>query len=493
MVLELRNLRKEYPGTVAVADLSAQYEGGKVHAIVGKNGSGKSTAIKMISGAVLPDAGEILLNGEPLHRGSTFGAIRQGIATVYQELSLFPDMSVAENICFQNLPTQGVRVDWAETKNRARRVLEELELDPDLDAPANSLSVGWQQLVEIAKAINHELKVLILDEPTSALSQGDVEQLFSVVRKIRERGVIIIYISHRLQELPLIADTVTVLRDGELVGRRDMESTPIGDVVSMMFGNVQHVRKTPPMPEGAQPVLQVRELTREPFFRDVSFDLRAGEVLGIAGMLGSGRTEMLRSIFGADPLDSGRVIVEGNQIEHLNPNQLKRCGLAYTPEDRKTQGLIQIQTITDNLTIASMRRHAPHGVRNRAREQEAAQQQVEQLSIKVSSIDMLVSSLSGGNQQKVVVGNWLNDQPLVVLFDEPSRGIDVEAKQQVFEIMWQLSQRSIASIFVSTELEELVEVCHRILVLRDGAIQEELEPSVLTVEDLYAHCMGVSK
>lgn len=493
MVLELEHLRKEYPGTVAVTDLSVRFAGGRVNAIVGKNGSGKSTTIKMISGAELPDTGTIRLDGAELNLGSTSQAIRNGIATVYQELSLFPDLSVAENICFQSLPHRGPKIDWAATRLQARSVLRELDLDVDVDVPVASLSVGWQQLVEIAKAINHDLRVLILDEPTSALSQDEVDQLFAVVKKIRERGVVILYISHRLQELPVIADTVTVLRDGDLVGHRDMADITLGEVVSMMFGDVEHKSLTPPLPGSAKTVLEVRDLTREPFFRNVSFDLREGEILGIAGMLGSGRTELLRSIFGADRFDSGAVVIRGEEVRDFSPEALKRHGLAYTPENRKTQGLVQIQTVVENLTLAGRRRFTNRGIRNKTLEREAAERQVEGLSIKISTLDMPVSSLSGGNQQKVVVGNWLNDLPTVVLLDEPSRGIDVEAKQQIFRIVWKLSQEGIATIVVSTELEELIELCHRILVLRDGGIKQELDPKSVTVEDVYSACIGVQE
>ena len=490
-MLELENLRKEYPGTVAVADLSVRFAGGKVNAIVGKNGSGKSTTIKMISGAELPNTGTVRLDGNTLNMGSTAEAIRNGIATVYQELSLFPDLSVAENICFQSLPHKGPKIDWNGTRDRARAVLKELDLEVDVDVPVGTLSVGWQQLVEIAKAINHDLRVLILDEPTSALSQDEVSQQFSVVRNIRERGVVILYISHRLQELPIIADTVTVLRDGELVGHRELSEITLNDVVSMMFGDVEHKSLTPPLPESARTVLEVIGMTREPYYHNVNFTLKDGEILGIAGMLGSGRTELLRAIFGADPFDSGTVRIRGKDVRTYTPEVLKRHGLAYTPENRKTQGLVQIQTVMENLTLAARRRYTNRGIRKKSLEVKAAERQVEDLSIKVGGLDLPVSSLSGGNQQKVVVGNWLNDLPTVVLLDEPSRGIDVEAKQQIFRIVWKLSEEGIATIVVSTELEELIELCHRILVLRDGVLQQELDPKSVTVEDVYSACIGV--
>ncbi len=493
MVLELHNLRKEYPGTVAVADLSAHFEGGRVHAIVGKNGSGKSTTIKMISGAELPDRGTIALDGVDIDLGNTYRSIHSGIATVYQELSLFPSLSVAENICFQNLPHRGGRIDWAATRRRAEEVLTELDLEVDPDATVSTLSVGWQQLVEIAKAINHDLRVLILDEPTSALSQDEVERLFRVVNTIRDRGVVVLYISHRLQELPIIADTVSVLRDGEFVGRREMASSSIPEIVNLMFGDVEHESHTPALGSDLSVVLEVRGMTREPWYRDIDFSVRAGEILGIAGMLGSGRTELLRALFGADPFDAGEVIIDGTPVREFSTERLKRLGLAYTPEDRKTQGLVQMQTVLENLTLAGRRRFARRGVRRKSEEIEAAEKQVRDLAIKISSLDVTMSALSGGNQQKVVIGNWLNDLPRIVLFDEPSRGIDVDAKQQIFRIVWELSKNGISSIVVSTELEELIEVCHRILVLRDGSIREEINPKVIDATQLYSACIGVTE
>ena len=492
MVLELLNVRKEYPGTVAVDDLTVRFEGGKVHAIVGKNGSGKSTTIKMISGAEKPDRGSIRLDGATLDSGSTLGAIQEGVATVYQELSLFPDLSIAENICFQDLPKKQGRIDWSAAHERAASILADLDLRVDTTLSVSSLSVGWQQLVEIAKATMHEPRVLILDEPTSALSVDEVSQLFSVVQRVRDRGMIVLYITHRLQELPEIADTVSVLRDGKFVGSVEMDSSGLPEIVNLMFGDVEHQSLTPPLDQNAPVALSVRGMTRDPFFHDLSFDVRAGEILGIAGMLGSGRTELLRAIFGADSYDAGTISIAGEVVNGAAVHEMKARGLAYTPESRKEHGLIQIQTVLQNLTLAGRNRFADRGVRKPDLEQQAADQQVEDLSIKVSSLDVVISALSGGNQQKVVVGNWLNDKPSIVLLDEPSRGIDVEAKQQIFRILWDLSRQGIAIVVVSTELEELIEIAHRILVLRDGSFAQELDPNTTDAAELYAACMGVS-
>ena len=490
-VLAFQGVRKEYPGTVALDNFSAGFSGGKVHALVGKNGSGKSTTIKILSGAVAPTKGELFLQGKAVEIQSPRDALEKGIATVYQELSLIPELSVAENIAAGKLPTRGgvvKRVDWPGVRKHAEEALATMGVSIPLDAPVRTLSVGQQQVVEIAKAMSFRPEILILDEPTSALAQHEVESLFEIVKRLRDRGVTVIYISHRLQELYQIADTVTVLRDGKHVGTIDIEEATTEKIVNMMFGEVVTSARPHTTPT-EEPVLRVEGLTRKGWFKDVSFVLYRGEVLGIAGMLGAGRTELLRSIYGADPLDAGTIRFGELESNRPSPGRMKAQGMGLTPENRKDAGLIQIHTVHENLTLAALRRLSPTGVRNHRKEEEAVQRQIERLEIDLYSPDALVSSLSGGNQQKVVIGNWLNDEPKVLFFDEPSRGIDVAAKQHIFRIIWDLSAEGISSIFVSTELEELLEVCHRILIMRGGRITEEVDPEKITLSDLYARCM----
>jgi ribose transport system ATP-binding protein len=491
-VLSLENLRKVYPGTVAVKDLTARFEGGKVHAVIGKNGSGKSTTIKMISGAVPPTHGSMRLRGQLLELTSPRDAMDKGIATVYQELSLVPGLTVAENLLLGRLPhTSGriTRIDWRETEAQANQMLSRLGIHLDLQAKVKYLSVGQQQLVEIAKAVGSDPDVLILDEPTSALARHEVDQLFDVIRNLRNAGITILYISHRLQELPRIADTVSVLRDGELVGRIGIEEAIPDRIVSMMFGEVTHRARSEAPRMSEKTVLRVEGLSREDWFENVTFSVHEGEVLGLAGMLGSGRTELLRSVFGADPFRSGTVMIGDEVLDHTDPETMKRLGVAFTPENRATEGLILKHSIQENLTRASMRRTSRRGVRDKGAELSLADLQVENLDIRLSSLGDPVSTLSGGNQQKVVIGNWLANQPRLILFDEPSRGIDVNAKQQIFELIWDLSRHGIASLFVSTELEELLDVCDRIIVLRDGRIQASVFPARTSLEQLYALCM----
>jgi ribose transport system ATP-binding protein len=348
----------------------------------------------------------------------------------------------------------------------------------------------WQwQVVEITKALSFNPKVILLDEPTSALAQNEVQNLFEAIRALRDHGVIVIYISHKLQEIPQIADTVTVLRDGKLIGTVLTKEVDNKDIIGMMFGDVKVQSRPKDIQVRDEVVMEVRGLSRKGWFQDVNFKLYKGEVLGIAGMLGSGRTELLRGIFGADPVDNGEVVVEGKTYKNANPIKMKEAGMGLTPENRKTEGLILIHSIRDNLCYASMNITAKGWVENKQKRNSFAEKQVQELQIKLPSIEAPCSSLSGGNQQKVVVGNWLNTGPKIMLYDEPSRGVDVNAKQQVFEIIWTEARKGVSTIFVSTELEEVLEVCHRILIMRDGKIVEEVASDEMSTSKLYELCM----
>jgi ribose transport system ATP-binding protein len=349
----------------------------------------------------------------------------------------------------------------------------------------------WQcQVVEIVKAMSCRPKVILLDEPSSALAQHETQILFNLIRELKKKDVIIIYITHRLQELWEIADTSTVLRDGLLTGKIEMADAKPRDILSLMFGDVEVKNRPPDLEISDETILEVKDFNRYPWFQDISFNLKKGEILGIAGMLGSGRTELLRGIFGADRIDSGMLTFNGEVIDHPNPTNMNKRGLAFTPEDRKLQGLVQILSIKDNLCHASLDQMSPGGFVDTKTEKEFADRQVKSLQIKTTSIDLPMTSLSGGNQQKVVVGKWLNAEPKVIILDEPSRGIDVNAKQQIFQIIWDQSQRGVSSIVVSSELEELLEVCHRIIIMRLGRFVGEVRPEEVNIEQLYSLCMG---
>ena len=330
----------------------------------------------------------------------------------------------------------------------------------------------------------------MLDEPTSSLAKNEIELLFGMIRELKKKDVIIIYISHKLQELWQIADTCTVLRDGRFIGKTVMQETSRQELVKMMFGEVEVKTRPEDLKAGGKVMLKVEGLTRKGCFEDMSFEVREKEILGIAGMLGAGRTELLRAIFGVDRFDSGRIFFDGQEIRNPNPVRMKEKGFALTPEDRKNEGLIQMMSVYNNLCVASIPYLAKHKFIQRKKEKAFVGRQIEELQIKVPDADLPVSSLSGGNQQKVVVGNWLNTDPKIMFFDEPSRGIDVNAKQQIFQVIWEQSRKGISSIMVSSELEELLEVCHRILIMHEGRIVKEIFPEDVTVDELYTLCMG---
>jgi ABC-type sugar transport system ATPase subunit len=487
--IRTENITKDYPGTRALDAITLTFESGQVHAVVGKNGSGKSTLVKIFAGATKPTHGDFYLNDEKLNFNSTSDAYDKGIVTVYQEMSLVPGLSVAENIFLGRLPKKNNAIDWKRTYQMAGELLKKMKVNIDPREKLSRLSMWKWQVVEITKALSFNPKVILLDEPTSALAQNEVQNLFEAIRALKNQGVIVIYISHKLQELPQIADTVTVLRDGKLIGTVLMKEVDHKDIIGMMFGDVKVQSRPKDIKVRDEVIMEVTGLSRKGWFQDVNFELYRGEVLGIAGMLGSGRTELLRGIFGADPVDSGEVVIEGKTYKAANPIKMVKAGVGLTPENRKTEGLILIHSIRDNLCYASMNVTADGWIENKRKRNAFAEKQVKELEIKIPTIDAPCSSLSGGNQQKVVVGNWLNTGPKIMLYDEPSRGIDVNAKQQVFEIMWAEARKGISSIFVSTELEELLEVCHRILIMRDGKIVDEVNPDKLNTSQLYELCM----
>ena len=489
--LETVNLRKEYPGTVALRDVSLRFDGGKIHAVLGKNGAGKSTLIKILVGAVQPTSGTILINNQPAVILSPGEALARGIAAVHQELTIVPALSVAENILLGRLPkTSSGLINWRRSFEEAGEMLRRIGVSIDVRRPAGSLGIAQQQTVEIAKAMSYEPSVLMLDEPTSALAREEIGNLFTILRGLAAKGVVLLYITHRLEEISRIADTVTVLRNGESVGTIDASSATPAVIVDMMFGGSVQQSRPPERLPSDEIILEVKDFTRSGSFTDISFSLRKGEVLGIAGLLGSGRTELLRALFGADAHDSGEVYLNGNPVNPSSPAQMTRLGVVLAPEKRKEEGLVQLLSTRVNVCLASLSRISGFGFVTAGRERAVARKNVAELQIAMPSVDAAVSSLSGGNQQKVVIAKWLNTRPCVVLLDEPTRGIDIQAKQQVFQIIRDLSMQGIACIMVSSELEELMEVCHKILIMRHGTLVGALTPRESTLGELLTACMA---
>ena len=490
-VLRTERISKQYPGCLALDQVTVSFESGKVNALLGKNGSGKSTLVKCFSGAIRPTSGSFYLDDEKLDFNSTSDANARGFATVYQEMSLVPSLTVAENIFLGRMPKKGGVIDWKKANEEASRLLNKMGVNINPREVVSRLSMWQCQVVEITKAMSFNPKVLMLDEPTSSLATNEVECLFNVIRELKKQDIIILYISHKLHEVPQITDTITVLRDGQFIGKVNTSDVTNADIISMMFGETQIRRRPDTLKAQDEIVMDVQGLCRKGKFQDVSFQLHRGEVLGIAGMLGAGRTELLKSLFGADPYDAGSITVNSTQAPHrASPIKMKKLGLGLTPENRKEEGQILIHSIRDNLCYASMDKTSNGWLEIHKKRVAAADKQVGELQIKIPDIEAPVSSLSGGNQQKVVVGNWLNTEPQIMLYDEPSRGIDVNAKQQIFEIMWAQAQQGVSTIFVSSELEELLEVCHRILIMKEGKLIGEVRPEDVNINQLYALCMG---
>ncbi|MEQ8674886.1 MAG: sugar ABC transporter ATP-binding protein [Aggregatilineales bacterium] len=492
-ILRLENIYKRYPGVLALDNLTFELNAGEVRALLGKNGAGKSTLIKLLSGAIQPDEGTIHIDGSPVALTTTQDAFKKGIYTVYQEMSLVPDLSVAENIMLGRWPlTRWKMVDYAALRRIAEEALQQLNITLDVKMPVSRLDVAQQQIVEIAKALSFNPRLLILDEPTSALAASEVDLLLQIVRDLAKSGRAIIYVSHRLAEIPRIADTVTILRDGQLVDTITIAEATPQRITDMMIGHewTRMTHANVKMQDNAEVRLRVSNLSQEGHFQNVTFDAHEGEVIGIAGLLGSGRTELLRAIFGLEPVDTGTIEIHGATVEKPSPRMMKSLGMAMTPEDRKKQALLLIASVQDNLTLASLDRLNSYGIISPKALTDAAQEMIVDTQIKTPSLDVEINTLSGGNQQKVVVGNWLSIRPKILLMDEPSRGIDIQAKEQIFLLIRDLAKEGLTVLFVSSEIEEVLDVADRILVMNQGNITHDLSAGEIGLDKLMALVMG---
>ncbi len=474
-LLQLSGISKTFPGVRALDNISFDVFPGEVHALLGENGAGKSTLIKIIAGVYQPDAGEMLLNGQPVQFSHPGQAQSAGIAAIYQELLLYPELTVAENIFMGHAPHNRLGgVDWAAMNQQARGILASLEIEGlDVTRKVGSLTVGNRQRVEIAKALSQDARILIMDEPTAALTEADVQSLFNTVRLLRTRGVAIIYISHRLQEVFILADRVTVLRDGHYVGTKPVSETREEDLVSMMVGRTIDDMFPKLATEIGKPVLEVRDLWHKPLTKGVSMTVRAGEIVGLAGLVGSGRSELAQVIFGMTPAESGEILIDGKPVHIKNPGQAMNLGIAYVPEDRGTQGLIRQMKIRENVSLAILRSLVRGAFVDRRSEKSLAERMIGQLSIRAYSTEQVVNKLSGGNQQKVVVSKWLASKPHVLIMDEPTRGVDVGAKAEIHRLISLLAQQGLAILMISSELPEVLGMSDRILVMRGGKIVAE--------------------
>jgi rhamnose transport system ATP-binding protein len=496
-ILQVTNIQKQFPGVHALKGVDFEVMPGEVHALLGENGAGKSTLIKIIAGVYTPDSGEMLLDGRPVSFTNPRDAQNAGVATMYQELSLYPELTVAENIFMGHAPRRSFGplsiVDWDTMYVRAKELLAELEIyDMDVKRLVGTLNVGNRQRVEIAKALSLNARLLIMDEPTAALTESDVENLFSIVRLLRERGVGIIYISHKLVEIFELADRVTVLRDGEFIGTKAVADTSENELISMMVGRTIDNLFPKQDSQIKEVVLEVRNLVREPHTRNVSFEVRAGEIVGLAGLVGSGRSETAQVIFGIHPAQSGEIWIQGRRVQINHPAQAVRHGIAYVPEDRGSQGLIKQMTIRENVSMAVLKQVSNSTFINYDSERSLARRAIEQFGIRAYSTEQVANKLSGGNQQKVVVSKWLASNPLLIIMDEPTRGVDVGAKSEIHRLMSELAaERGLAILMISSELPEILGMSDRILVMRSGAIVAEFSREEATQEKIGAAMMSV--
>ncbi len=470
-LLKLTNISKSFAGVQALRGVQFELCPGEVHALLGENGAGKSTLVKVITGVHQPDAGEMSVSGEPFRLSDPRDAFRYGIAAIYQELSLFPDLDIAENIFAGRQPSRaGGWVQWKRMYREAGRLLDSLGVQMDVHTKARNLSVAQQQMVEIARALSLDARILIMDEPTSALTLNEVEDLFRIVRKLRESGTAILFISHRLDELFELADRVTVLRDGQYIGTRSMEGVTREELIHMMVGrNVDNLFPKLAV-EAGDVALRVESLTRKGKFEDVSFELRRGEILGMAGLVGAGRTEVGEAIFGVDPARSGSIQIDGKTVKIDNPRQAMDLGLAYVPEDRQHHGLVLPMDIADNVTLPTLPKFARRGWLDQKQAREFAYKSAAQMEVKATTVWQKVKELSGGNQQKVVLAKWLGVNPRILILDEPTRGIDVGTKAAVHALMSDLAAQGMAILMISSELPEILGMSDRILVMREGRV-----------------------
>ena len=472
-ILEMRGITKRFPGVLALNQVDLTVYPGQVLALVGENGAGKSTLMKILSGVHQMDEGEIRIDGKPVRITDPLTSQLMGISIIYQELNVLDNMNIAENIFLGREQRKNrVFADKRRMHSEARRLLDEVGLNLDTWSMVRDLSTAQKQMIEVAKALSFQSKIIILDEPTSSLTETETDTLFGIVRKLRDKGVAIVFISHKLAEIFAISDEVAVLRDGVSAGRMRTADCTENDIVNAMVGrDVENLFAKEPAEIGGV-VLEVRGLSTRGFLQDISFDLHAGEILGFAGLVGAGRSEVMRAVFGIDKRESGEIYVKGKKVRIASPKDALRCRMGFVPEDRKSQGLVLGMNVRQNTTLAALRQVANGaGFLSARLENEMTDQFVKALEVKTPSNEQRVQNLSGGNQQKVVIAKWLANSPDILILDEPTRGIDVGAKKEIHELMSQLARRGVAIIMISSELPEVLGMSDRIVVMHEGRIK----------------------
>lgn len=491
----MRDIGKSFPGVRALNGVTLDLRAGEVHALVGENGAGKSTLMKILAGAQPADTGEILIDGNRVDIDSPRKAENLGVGMIYQEFNLVPALNAIDNIVLGSEPSRGPFIDERAARERAAAVFAELGITLPLNVETSRLSVAQQQMIEIAKVLSRHARIIVMDEPSAALTDREIDRLFEIIATLKAKGAGIIYISHRLEELPRIADRITVLRDGAAIETRPIAEFPPEEIVRAMVGRrlESHFPDLPPVPADAPVMLAVRDLSNPPMVNGVSFEVRKGEIVGLAGLVGAGRTEIVRAIAGADIPSAGEVAVQGAPLHLRGPADGIAAGLAFITEDRKAQGLVLGMSIRENVTLAHLGDFVNREMLiDRTKEEAATQRFVEELRIRTPSSEQLARNLSGGNQQKVVLAKWLLGDARVFLFDEPTRGIDIGAKAEIYNLMVKLAENGAAIVMVSSELPEVLGMSHRILVIRDGKVAREFARADATPDAVIAAATGAA-
>lgn len=490
-LIRLEHIDKTFPGVKALNDVHFEVQAGEVHALVGENGAGKSTLMKVLTGIYPKDSGTIYMNGTALNLKNVRDAQEHGIVMIHQELNLMPHLTAAENIFIgREWKRKGkLLLDKAQQNREAQKIFDKLNVDISPTVKVGDLTVAKQQMVEVAKAMSFDFKVLIMDEPTAALTDDEIEDLFRVIRMFRSEGKSIIHISHRLEELPLIADRITVMRDGAYVDTKNINEVTVDQIIKMMVGREIFVTKQEDFTKDDAPVtLEVQNLNAGRMVQNVSFQAKAGEILGFAGLVGAGRTETMRAIFGADPHQSGRILLNGRPVKITSPEVAVKHGIAYLSEDRKHYGLALGLDVDQNISLADMKKFTNRlGIIRKKKSYENSENQRKALEIKTPSLKQKVKNLSGGNQQKVVLAKWLTRNTDILIFDEPTRGIDIGAKNEIYKLLNQLAKAGKTIIVVSSELPEIIRTCHRVIVMCEGRITGELTKQEITQDKIMSY------
>ena len=486
-ILTLKNITKEFPGVKALDDVTINIERGTIHGLVGENGAGKSTLIKVLAGIYQPNKGEIILDGKPCRFNSPIEARRAGISVVHQEIKLAEPLSVAENMFLGNVQLKNGLVDWKGMRRRAREIVEDLGMDIDINAQVSSLTVAKKQIVEIMHAINNNSRILIMDEPSAVLTDRELEVMFRIVKQLRDKGITIIYISHRLDEIFGLCSNVSVLRDGRHIDTIPVASIDRQGLINMMVGREMGQEYPKEVGNGGGTILEVKNLSRG-ILQDISFEVKSGEVFGISGLVGAGRTELARAILGIDKPESGEVYVRGKKVHYRTFADAIRDGLGLIPEDRKLQGLVQIMSVKRNTTLVNMKRVLRAGVISSSLEEELSKEYADKLHVVTPSMETEVQYLSGGNQQKVVIAKWLFQNSEILFLDEPTRGIDVGAKVEIYRLINRMAKEGKTIIMISSEMPELLGMCDRIMVMHEGHKMGELNAAEATQAKIMALC-----